>query len=252
MPAENASRAPLLKKQTLSIQIAERIIEEISSGDYVAGSSLPSEQQLAADYGVSRPIVREAFKFLSAQGFVNVTTGKGAQIREVNDELLRVFMRRVLAGGVDKDIADLFAVRITLEKMSASLAARNRTAQELREIKASLGKMASFIDQPALYSEFDIKFHVQIARASHNIFLFYLISSIRETLVSLGSRMRLDLSSSQLPTVQEYHTAICRAIENKDAVEAVAAMDSHFETAMERLHKNLRNTRSTKRARHPR
>ena len=246
MPVKTANGLSTLRRQTLSVQIAERIIEEISTGGYVPGSSLPSEQQLATDYGVSRPVVREAFKFLYAQGFVNVTTGKGARIREVNDELLRVFMRRVLVSGVDRDIADLFALRITLEKMSASLAARNRTASELREIKVSLSKMASFIDQPALYSEFDIKFHVQVARASHNIFLFHLISSIRETLVSLGSRMRLDLSSSQLPAVQEYHNMVYRGIEQKSPVVAVEGMEAHFETAMDRLLKNLRNTRASK------
>lgn len=244
----------ILKKQTLSVQIAERIIEEISNGGYVPGASLPSEQQLAADYGVSRPVVREAFKFLYAQGFVNVTTGKGASIREVNDELLRVFMRRVLAGGVDKDIVDLFELRITLEKVSVALAARDRSTQELRELKATLNKMTSFIDQPALYSEFDIKFHVLLARSSHNIFVFHLISSIRETLVSLGSRMRLELSLSQLPHVHEHHSNIYKAIEQRNPTLAVEAMEGHFETAIERLRKNLKSSHTSKAARkkHPR
>lgn len=228
-----------LYKQPLSVQIAERIIEEISNGTYVAGSSLPSEQALSMHYNVSRPIVREALKFLSAQGFVNVSNGKEASVREVDDELLCVFFRRVLGRGIDQDIRDLFEVRIVLENMSAALAASNRTEQELVQLRGALDSMATFIDQPAIYSGFDVKFHILLAQASHNIFLFHLISAIRETLMSLASSMRLEVPAAQIALIQDYHEQVYRAVEAGSPQEAGKAMDNHFNTAMERLVKNL-------------
>ncbi len=225
------------------MQIAERIAEEITSGVYLPGASLPSEQELAAAFGVSRPIVREAFKFLSAQGFLSLTTGKSASIREVNDELLRVFMRRVLAGGSPKSIQDLFEVRRVLEGTSVALAAQNRTAKDLQQLKATLNEMARFIDKPTIYSEFDIRFHVLIAQSSRNIFLFHLISSIRDALVSLGSKMRSDLSRPEVPQIHDYHVRIYKAVERKNPAEAVEAMEMHFQTVPVRLKKYFKSAR---------
>jgi GntR family transcriptional repressor for pyruvate dehydrogenase complex len=235
-----------LNRQPLSVQIAERIIEEISNGTYAAGSSLPSEQALSVHYNVSRPVVREAFKFLSAQGFVNVNNGKEASIREVDDELLCVFFRRVLGRGSDRDVQDLFEVRMVLENMSAAQAAANRTEQELMQLRETLDSMMTFIDQPAIYSGFDVKFHILLAQASHNIFLFHLISAIRETLMSLASNMRLEISAAQIALIQDYHEQIYRAVKSGAPLEAKKAMDNHFNTAMERLAKNLQS-RSTMR-----
>ncbi|HUX14129.1 MAG TPA: FadR/GntR family transcriptional regulator [Spirochaetia bacterium] len=228
----------------MSSQIAQRIIEEIGSGVYLPGATLPSEQHLATTYGVSRPIVREAFKLLSAQGFLSVTTGKSAIIREVNDELLRVFMRRVLSSGSSTSIQDLFAVRIILEEMSAALAARNRTKKDLQQLGAALTEMKRYIDEPAFYSEFDIKFHVLLAQSSRNIFLFHLISSIRETLVSLGSKMRSNLSTAEIAQIHHHHISIYKAVEKGDSAEAVASMELHFETVPSRLKKYLKILRA--------
>jgi GntR family transcriptional repressor for pyruvate dehydrogenase complex len=238
--AKPLSKSKSLHRQPMSVQIAQRIIEEIGNGVYLPGATLPSEQQLAAVYGVSRPIVREAFKFLSAQGFLSVTTGKSAIIREVNDELLRVFMRRVLASGSARSIQDLFAVRIILEEMSVALASKNRTAKDIQQLKAALSEMTRYIDQPAFYSEYDIKFHVLLAQCSRNIFLFHLTSSIRDTLVSLGSRMRSNLSTAEISQIHDYHAQILRAVEKGDTTAAVEAMEKHFETVPHRLKKYLK------------
>jgi len=238
--AKPLSKIKSLHRQPMSVQIAQRIIEEIGSGVYLPGATLPSEQQLAAVYGVSRPIVREAFKFLSAQGFLSVTTGKSAIIREVNDELLRVFMRRVLASGSARSIQDLFAVRIILEEFGVALASQNRTAKDIQQLKATLNEMTRYIDQPAFYSEYDIKFHILLAQCSRNIFLFHLTSSIRDTLVSLGSRMRSNLSTTEISQIHDYHLQILRAVEKGDATAAVEAMEKHFETVPKRLKKHLK------------
>jgi GntR family transcriptional repressor for pyruvate dehydrogenase complex len=229
----------VLNRQPMSVQIAERIIEEISDGRYPPGASLPSEQQLAEDYGVSRPIVREALKFLSAQGFVTVTTGRGATIRGVDNELLRVFMRRVLAAGSKKDTLDLFELRIALEKLSAAKAARSRERRDLADMKRTVERMGEFLGQTGIYAEFDMKFHVELARASHDVFLFHLISSIREILVSVSTKMRGELSRAELPFIHSQHLKILNAVERQDPTTAVKATEAHFRGVMERLRKNL-------------
>jgi DNA-binding FadR family transcriptional regulator len=149
-------------------------------------------------------------------------------------------MRRVLAEGQQSNLKDLFELRISLEKVSASYAAVHRTEKEVEQLDAILQEMERYLDKPAIYSEFDIKFHVLIAEASHNIFMFHLISSIRETLVSLGSRMRQQLPEEKLSIIHAYHISIFKKIKLQDAAGAAKAMEAHFQTAMERLDKMLK------------
>ena len=64
-------------------RLARQLISELASGRYKAGERLPAERELAVEYQVSRPAVREAMIALEVQGLVEVRIGSGAYVRRL-------------------------------------------------------------------------------------------------------------------------------------------------------------------------
>jgi len=228
-----------LSRQSLSAQVAERLVEEITAGYYAPGDMLPSEQALSVKFGVSRPMVREALTQLSAQGFIEVRNGLGATVREVNGESLRVFFRRLLRAGNRKDIIDIFEIRETLESLSVVKAAENCSEAEIEELRKMSDQMREFIDAPLTYIQLDVQFHTKIAQFSQNMSLFHLIASIRQTMVSVNKSLRFELKAPQMEAIQENHEQIFKAIKDRDLESARLAMEAHFESLMGRLERIL-------------
>ena len=63
-------------------QVADHMRDEILKGTYKAGQPLPSEEALAAEFGVSRPTIREGIKTLVAEGLVEVSRPRGTIVRD--------------------------------------------------------------------------------------------------------------------------------------------------------------------------
>jgi GntR family transcriptional regulator len=63
-------------------QVADHVRDQILNGTYPAGQPLPSEEALAAEYGVSRPTIREGIKTLVAEGLVEVSRPRGTIVRD--------------------------------------------------------------------------------------------------------------------------------------------------------------------------
>src|SRR6478735_8794364 len=65
-------------------ELAHILEEEIVSGERAIGTKLPSERQLSEQYGVSRPIVREALRSLVERSLVDIHPGRGAFVRAIH------------------------------------------------------------------------------------------------------------------------------------------------------------------------
>ena len=111
-----------LRRETLADQVARSLQQLIETRPIAPGEPLPSEAQLAATFGVSRPIVREALRTLEATGVIDVANGKGATVKPLTGELLSQFFRQASRIRVATRF-DLLEVRKGLEVRSAILAA---------------------------------------------------------------------------------------------------------------------------------
>ena len=61
-------------------QISQKLAKSIAEGRYELGQRLPSERELAQNFGVSRPTVREAIIALELDGLVEVRLGSGVYV----------------------------------------------------------------------------------------------------------------------------------------------------------------------------
>ena len=204
----------------------------IEAQDLKPGKVLPPETQLAANLGVSRPIIREALKSLAGKGIVEVVSGKGAVVKQLDGQLLQVFFRR--ATQIEREaIIDLMELRKGIEVQAAALAAQRRTPDELVQLAEIVATMRRHLRVPDVYVESDVAFHRQIASMTHNALMSHLVGAIREAIKNtLHENLLRQQTDEQLERVQVGHEAILTALEQGDAEEAQRAMAAHFDDAV--------------------
>ena len=224
-----------LTRGTLADQVAKRLLEFISSQGLKPGDILPSETSLAASFGVSRPVIREALKNLEGKGMVEIVNGKGAMIRPIDSDPLRQFFLRVMQLE-QSSILELMEVRRGLEVQAASLAAQRRTPKDIEAIQKTVKDMRASLNNVDAFTRLDLEFHLGIAAATHNSILGYLVESIRDALrssITAGLLSRGD--DLDLDTIQQTHEELLKAVEIGDSEEAQLTMLQHFDEAIKAI-----------------
>ncbi len=132
--SKNPVFAKPVKKQTMAEQMAETIQESILSGESAAGTLLPTEPELAEQFGVSRAVVRDATRILMARGLVEVQHGRGVFVTQPDNEAfgeaLLLALRRV--GGTAWDVEQFEQI---LFPEIVALAAANATDEDIARIQ---------------------------------------------------------------------------------------------------------------------
>ena len=224
-----------LSRETLAEQAARNLIAFIEAQDLKPGKLLPPEVQLAADFGVSRPIIREALKSLEGKGIVEVVSGKGAVVKPLDSQPLQLFFQRAMQ--IEREtIIDLMELRKGLEVQSAALAAVRRTPDDVARLAEIVAEMRRILRIPDAYVQLDIVFHQLIASITHNTMIYYLVVAIRDAIKDiLNESLLRQQTDEHLERVQAGHEAIFICIEQGDAAAAERAMAAHFEEAITSL-----------------
>lgn len=223
---------PKLSRGTLAGQVAERLIEYIGAQQLKAGDLLPSEISLAGSFGVSRPVIREALKSLEGRGVIEIVNGRGALIRSLDSDPLRLFFHHAMQTE-QATIVELMEVRKGLEVQAAALAAQRRDAADLEALGQTLRTMREKIDNMEAYTQLDAEFHLRIASASHNAVLFLLIESIRGTLLNtISAGLASRGTGLNLQSIQNMHELLHQTLVDGDVEAAARAMSQHFNEAI--------------------
>src|SRR5690349_5967592 len=151
-------------RRSLSETVFDRIQRSIKSGAYAVDERLPTEHALAAEFQVSRPIIRDALQKLRDQGMIYSRRGAGSFVREQG-------IREPLGFGQMENLSDLqhcYDFRLTIEPQAASMAAQRRTPEALDKIKTALNLLRDATHRQAHRADADFMFHLSIAQASLN------------------------------------------------------------------------------------
>lgn len=205
-------------------QIAESILNQIKQGKLLPGDKLDSVEQLAINYNVSRSAIREALSGLRVMGVVEIKQGQGTYVAHFNPSQLTLPIASAFLMK-KKDIKELSEVRVILEVGIARLAAQNRTEEDLTEMKITLESMKKGLNEEA-----DFKFHLTVAKATHNELLINLFTSVSDVLlVSMQETKKLLLTSSKKEfKLYKNHVRIYEAIKQGDVSLAETVMTSHL------------------------
>lgn len=215
---------------TVSDRIAQQILNLIGTEEIRPGDRLPSERELAALLGVSRPSVREAVKVLEAQGRLHVRHGQGVFVASPQSQK---DLRAALAQQ-EITLGELFAMREVLEVPAAGWAATAaQSADRLAAASAALDELngASNADPPdfTLLQSLDASFHMRIVEAADNRFLRQTLGVLQEMLAT--SMETTLLVPGRLAKSRAEHERILDALNRGDSTAARTAARRHIRSA---------------------
>ncbi|MBX9457018.1 MAG: FadR family transcriptional regulator [Rhizobium sp.] len=227
-------RGILSTREQLPDKVVSMLFAEIESGRMVPGEKLPTEQQLADRFGVSRNVLREAVAKLRADGVVETRQGIGTFILEPEKRQVVRIDAATLQDG--ENMERLFELRCVLETEAASLAAVRGGDADLARIKAAVDRMGGEERWEEGSIDADLEFHREIARATGNGFFFTFITFIGERIRGSIEYARLtnplhDLVAINVPE----HVAIYDALVARDPAASGVAMRRHIMGAAERV-----------------
>ena len=212
-------------------RIAELIVEFIAEQRLRPGDRLPTEQEFAERFGVSRTIVRDAIKMLTPSGLVRPRRGSGIFVGEQEQQQPQISRLHLASPAAPERISDLFQFRRFQEMQTASLAAQHITVAELRTVEhfLSINTEAAKSEDRETFLRSDDEFHRSIAVASHNVFFVEAVTSILQLQRWAVNILTGGAPGSSLVAVEQ-HTRLFEAIREGKPDQAAEAARVHVET----------------------
>jgi GntR family transcriptional repressor for pyruvate dehydrogenase complex len=215
------------REPRLPDKVARAILERVVSGDFRPGHALPSERDLADQFGVSRTVVREALRSLSGKGLIDVRGGRGARVAAVDAQTVQDALRLFLWSSPIA-YSKVHEVRWMVEVTAAGLAAERASASHLIQLKDAIATMQEHIADVEKATLEDLRFHRLIAVATGNEMFLILHDAIGDALLDVRRR-NLALGPAKGRAVIKDHRAILTRIKARDSDGAREAMRTHLE-----------------------
>jgi DNA-binding FadR family transcriptional regulator len=222
-----------LVTQGLARQIAEKIREAILDGRLKVDERLPSEEELATRFRVSRPTIREALKRLAAQHLIRSRRGPtgGNFVQQPSRDETRAMVGNAAALLVSMGAfshADIAEARLGVERLCCELAASRRTDAQLEAMTAEILKQrdARLTDEEFCAS--DVRFHELLVEAAHNPALEFAAAGIIQSLQPVLNLLVFRHRERRL--VAEQHQTIHDGLKANDANRAIAALVEYMDT----------------------
>lgn len=228
--------ATLVRSPQSPSRVAAAIRAEIAEGRLQEGDRLPTEMVLAARFGVSRSVVREAIAGLRSNGFVRSRQGLGAFV---------VSPRESATLRIDADLTsdltvfrNVFELRAILEIKAAALAAVRANENHRARISEALERMrkaSNWMDDGVAA---DLDFHRSVAAASGNPYIAtvvgFLAGQMRQSIMFMRQNQNRFAERLSAMNIAE-HSAIHKALMKRDARGSALAMRAHLTAAAKRL-----------------
>lgn len=247
-------------RQTLLNTVTEALLDRIADGDLQPGDLMQSESALASEFGVSKPVIREALRQLSMQNLIEIRQGRQSLVLGINSKPLMDFFALSLRA-TDEGLYESIECRRAIETDVARLAALRATNDDRSEILRKLGDLkvactkitsqlapeasangGPHVRQKELNSAHvdawvrsDVAFHLAIARACKNSLMLRMIEGLEGSMrFTMGEMIRR--ADRAVPAeVFDRHQNLASAICAGEPEEAARAMREHFSASETRL-----------------
>lgn len=212
-----------LQSESLHVKVFKEIEKAILDGSFQPGDNL-TELRLSTELGVSRTPVREAIRQLELEGLVKSVPNKGA----------------VVIGVSEKDIDDIYTIRMVIESLAAKWAAENITDKELQELREVVELQEFYVSKTDAEQvwHLDTRFHEKIYESCRS-------RPLRQTLSQFHNYIQKPReismkSEGRSKTAVEEHRKIYEALLTHDAAAAEILAAEHIKNAKLNLLKALK------------
>ena len=220
------------QRRDASEQVAFEIRRYLSARDMRPGERLGTEQELAAEFGVSRPTLREGLRLLASSHLIRATQGPGGGIfvASTQSEGMRLNVSESIAVMLETDdvsLIELVEARISLEVPLAGLAAQHATETTAEDLLAAIAEAEGNDPASEVFRIADTRFHRVIASAARNellrAFTSWTLDVLQPSLIdTIGASIDGD-------AILEQHRVIQRAIRLRQPAAAQRAMRRHLD-----------------------
>jgi GntR family transcriptional regulator, transcriptional repressor for pyruvate dehydrogenase complex len=222
-----------LGRRSAYLEVAERIRATIFKDKLALFQRMPSERVLAAQFGVSRVVVREAIRTLESSGLVTVKKGPKGGIFVTQDYERPVLdtVSNLLAGG-EANLDNLFEMRLLIEPHAAARVARNGSEADFAMLEGKIAEAEREHDADHSVRHQYIDFHRQVIRLAGNP----LLTIVGETVLSvLYDKVKGVLSADTSEVGLIMHRQFMSACRNRQPEEARAIMAQDIEILSRRF-----------------
>jgi GntR family transcriptional repressor for pyruvate dehydrogenase complex len=229
--AELETPRPPQRRPNLSAYLSQQVINLIRDRQLKPGDRLPSARDLANQFSVATPTIREALRRLQATGIVDIRHGSGIYVKRESD---RMMLSNPTYGALEtQTIMQVLDARLLIEPHLAQLAATRATNRDVAELRELLSRAEQALEKPDDgYIRANHALHAGIARASGNIVLSHVVESLLEM---YSTELHLVDPNSTLAEIRardhRNHQLVIEAIAAADGPAAYEAMVQHLEIA---------------------
>lgn len=215
-----------IRKINSTNEVYNQMSRLILNREWLPGAKLPSENELAEQFGVSRVTVRAAIQKLKALHLLESRVGSGTYISKAQGaSTLSGLIPAIYLGG--SSMYEIFQYRDIIETGSMPLAIQNQTPEDIQELSDYLEKMQDCADQDNVkeFAESDFRFHMKIGKMTKNSLIMetnqILYHVLRQAMYDVVAKMRYRNGLA-------YHRRIIDAIRERDVQEAGSLMHEHI------------------------
>ncbi|MFP5207257.1 MAG: FadR/GntR family transcriptional regulator [Acidobacteriota bacterium] len=222
---------------SLTVRVTDYIFDYIRSRRLTSGHPLPSELKTSTELGVSRGIVREAFRSLELAGIIEKANGRSPRVGVLDSSFLTNLMVNALSTR-QVSVVQVLEVRASIEVHAAELACSRRTPFHVQGLQAAADGMLASLQEPDAFVHHDLAFHGLIYGATGNP-LFEIICGAMYGAIQESMRVGFLKRSgaSDVARVAKLHGRIAGAIEKGETSRAGELMRLHFEDTRQMFEK---------------
>lgn len=229
-----------IERKSVSEEVFEQLKDNIVRQLWPAGARLPSENELAGMFGVSRVSIRAALHKLIALGILEARNGEGTFVRQA---ISGAYMNSLIPMLIlePRDILELLEFRRGIERLSCELAAERATEEDIRRLEKVIEDMKKSCSENNVdrYTADDFNFHLCIARISKNSVIENVMMILKDHIFAHFAEMNNKLG----PDLNiECHIEIFKAIKTHDPKSAGFYIEESLLRSMEKIRQELKKS----------
>ena len=218
-----------------SEKIYDQIRQLILDGEIKPGDRLPSERKMMDMMKRSRPTIREAMRMLERDGYIKIFSGSiGAVVQEINVDNAVQSLETVMQMNL-VTVENVLEFRRMTESEAAKLAAKRGTSEGLKKIEDILKLSGEAFGNAEQFKDYDLKFHLAVAEASHNAMYVIMLQVCRnmidESLTEILGTGKNQEREERYRRIHAAHCAIYEAIKKGQGDMASQNMKNHLADA---------------------
>ncbi|MFB0506438.1 MAG: FadR/GntR family transcriptional regulator [Thermodesulfobacteriota bacterium] len=217
-----------IRTSKISGEVYKQLVSLISSGQLKPGEKLPSEREMASDFGISRQSIREALYRAEIMGLVEVRQGEGSFVLSSLRESLKPPLSVLLEEEAGR-IFEFLEVRKLIEGWCAEKAALAAMAEDLEKMRGILERMGRIVPTDREWEAVDVEFHLSIAAATHNVIAIHIMEALKESFSSFFRSRKVFSRPERKDLLWQHHHEIYRAISQRDPVLAKQKIVAHLD-----------------------